>query len=256
MNNFFKENYKSVHQEWVSPEDVKDSSILDLGSQTSLFGEYCTTHGAKDYVGVEIDKLWIDRSRESAPHLTYIHMDLEDYLDQCIRENKFFDITVISRTIEGIHNQVEVLQKLSHITNSIVIEGGLPVNFAAYELLKLVKSFELSSEQKEMLDKAEHYIQYEQPFVEYLDDDQKFIWAIPSIGFYDSVLSRLGFSLSLDTYERVKAKFPTEYGYFTKVDPTFGTAKTHIGKAILKFNKTSNEQKPLTWKEWYDAGGV
>lgn len=256
MNNFFKENYKSVHQEWVSPEDVKDSSILDLGSQTSLFGEYCIAHGAKEYVGVEIDKLWIDRSREAAPDLTFIHADLEDYVDTCIKEGKHFDITVVSRTIEGVHNQVEVLQKLSKITNCIVIEGGLPVNFAAYELLKFAKSFELTDEQKQMLDKAEHYIQYEHPFVEYFDDDQKFVWALPSIGFYNSILSRLGFSLSLDTYERVKAKFPSEYGYLTKTDPSYGTAKMHIGKAILKFNKTSDEQKPLTWKEWHDAGGV
>jgi hypothetical protein len=177
----------------------------------------------------------------------------KNYIVDCIEENKFFDIVVISRTIEGVQNHVSVLQQLSKITNQIVLEIGVPVNYVACEILELVQSLDLTDEQRNRLNYAQHYIEYEQPFMEYFDDDQKFIWAIPSIGLYNAVLSRLGFRLNLDTYENVKKKYPTEYGYFTKKDNSYGTAEKHIGKAILKFKKITNEQKPLTWKEWLDS---
>jgi phage antirepressor YoqD-like protein len=210
-------------------------------------------HGVKEYIGVDIDKLWIDRSRADYPSLTFVHMDLEDYLTDCINESKFFDIVVISRTIEGVQNHVTVLQKLSKITNHIVLEVGVPVNFVAHELLKFLKAGELTTEQKQLVDNAEHYIEYEQPFIEYFDDDQKFVWVIPSIGLYNTIMTRLGFKMSLDTYEKVKQKYPTEYGYFTKKDSSYGTADTHIGKTILKFTKVTDERQPLTWKEWLDS---
>jgi hypothetical protein len=249
MNNFFKENYQLIHQAWISPCEVKDSTILDLGSETALFGKYCMLHGAKEYIGVEINKMSVDNARADCPHIPFVHMDLEEYVDLCIDEDKFFDIIIISRTIEGVHNQVSVLQKLSKITNHIVLEVGIPVNFAANEILKTIDLPD------ELRNKLIHYVEYEQLFVEYFDDNQKFIWAMPSIGLYNSIMTRLGFQLSLDTYETVKQQFPTEYGYLTKVDKSYGTAKTHIGKGILKFKKVTDEQKPLTWREWYEAGG-
>jgi hypothetical protein len=249
MNQFFKENHNLVFQEWLPPDEIKNLTILDLGSQTGWLGGYCTNQGVKEYIGVDIDKLWIDKSKEDYPNLTFIHMDLEDYISDCIKENKFFDIVVISRTIEGVQNHVTVLQKLSKITNQLVLEVGVPVNFAVNAVLETI---ELSNEFK---NKLKDYVEYEQPFIEYFDDDQKFVWAIPSIGLYNIVMTRLGFELSLETYERVKQKFPTEYGYFTKIDRSYGTAEKHIGKTILKFKKVSDRQTPLTWKEWHDAGG-
>jgi hypothetical protein len=253
MNNFFKENHKLVFQEWLDPNEIANLTVLDLGSQTGWLGGYCMEHGVKEYIGVDIDELWINRSRADYPSLTFVHMDLEDYLTDCINESKFFDIVVISRTIEGVQNHVTVLQKLSKITNHIVLEVGVPVNHVAYEALTFIKSIELSEEQKLVLENALHYAEYEHPFIEYFDDDQKFIWAIPSIGLYNSVMTRLGFQMSLDTYERVKQKYPTEYGYFTKKDNSYGTADTHIGKAILKFTKVTDKHQPLTWKEWLDS---
>jgi ubiquinone/menaquinone biosynthesis C-methylase UbiE len=252
MNNFFKENHNLVFQEWLDPNEIEGLSILDLGSQTGWLGPYCTEHKVKEYVGVDIDQLWIDRAKESYPDLTFICADLEDYVVDCIKENKLFDIIVISRTIEGVQNIVTVLQQLSKITNQIVFEVGVPINSVAYEALQFIQSLDLTEEQKLKLKHAWHYIEYKQPFIEYFDDDQKFIWAIPSIGLYDSVFSRLGFQLDLDTYERVKQKYPNEYGFFTKKDKSYGTADTHIGRAILKFKKVSNKQQPLTWKEWHD----
>jgi hypothetical protein len=249
MNNFFKEHHDLVFQEWLPPNEIKNLTILDLGSQTGWLGGYCTKHGVKEYIGVDIDRLWIDRSRTDYPNLTFVHMDLEDYLSDCIKENKVFDIVVVSRTIEGVQNHVTVLQKLSKITNQLVLEVGVPINFAVNEILKVINAPE------EIKNKVEQYIEYEQPFIEYFDDDQKFVWAIPSIGLYNTIMSRLGFELSLDTYERVKQKFPTEYGYFTKKDDSYGTAETHIGKTILKFKKVRDEHQPLTWKEWHDGGG-
>jgi predicted RNA methylase len=252
MNNFFKNNYQLIHQEWLSPADIPGKTILDLGCQTNLFGDYCKSHGAKQYIGVDIDQYWVETSRNASPDLEFVHMDLEEYVDICLKENKTFDIIIISRTFEGVHNQVSVLQKLSKICTCIIIEGGCSVNWPAYKLLEISESFPLNEEQVGQINAIKHQIVFEQAFVDYVDD--RFIWAIPSIGFYNTILSKLGFTLNIDTYLRVREKFPQEYGYFIHEHLSDGNAMPKIGKAILKFYQTRKEQYPLTWKEWYDTG--
>ena len=253
MNNFFKENRQLVFQAWLSPDEVKELKILDLGCQFGWFGEYCINHQVKEYIGVDIDESAITQARIYYPELTFVHSDLEDYLKECVENNIFFDTVVISRTIEGIHNQVTVLQNVSKIAKSVVLEIGVPLSPVAYKLLKFIRTFSLSDEEKLELDKTKDHIEYDQPFVEYFNDNN-FVWAIPSIGFYKTIMSNLGFQINLDTYEKMKQQFPTEYGYFLKDnDGSGGTADKQIGKAILKFTKISNNQIPLTWKEWYDS---
>jgi hypothetical protein len=248
MNNFFKEHHQLVYQEWLPADEIKNLTVLDLGSQTGWLGKYCIENGAKEYIGVEIDKLWVDRSRESFPDLTFIQEDLEDYISNCVNESKFFDIVVITRTLEGVHNLITLLQNLSKITNLVVIETGVPINNAAFELLEILKSTELSDEQQQLIENIKHSIEYKQTFVEYVDDPNKFIWAVASTGFYNAVFERLGFQLCLETNERVKQKWPAEYGYVKRKPEN-----NSIGKKILKFKKIADEQLPLTWKEWYDS---
>lgn len=246
MNEFFKENHKLIFQEWISPSELKNASILDLGSQTGWLGEYCMLHGASNYVGVEIDKFHIDDAKANYPNLTFYHMDLEDYVRQCVDQKSFFDIVVISRTIHGVLNQVTLLQNLSKITNKVVIETGVPINSPAHKLLEILKSVNLSNDYKEQVKKVSEYIEYQQPFVDYIHDD-RFIHLVPSIGFFKEVFEKLGFELSLDTYESVKQKYPDEYGYDVRPE-----ADQQMKKSILKFTKVRNTSKPLSWKEWDD----
>jgi hypothetical protein len=244
MNNFFEQNHKLIYQEWISPSELNNSAILDLGSQTGWLGEYCMLHGSKEYVGVEIDEYHINDSRNHYPNLKFYHMDLEDYVCESVKENRFFDIVVISRTIHGIQNQISLLQNLSKITNKVVIETGVPVNTPAYRLLEILKDFDLDDKQKNEIEEIKHSIEYKQPFIEYVMDDR---WPhpVPSTGLLEGIFLRLGFTLDLSTYELVKEKYPEEYGYGSRFEED-----QLMKKSILKFIKVNNTVKPITWKEW------
>jgi hypothetical protein len=247
MNNFFEENHKLVFQEWIHPDEAADSTILDLGSQTGWLGEYCMLHNAKDYVGVEIDEFHIIDARSNYPNLTFFHMDLEDYVKNCVTEKKVFDIVVISRTLQGIQNQITLLQNLSKITNKIVLETGVPPNYTANRLLEILKTVSLPVEYREEVEQIKHQIEYNQPFTEYIIDER---WPspVPSTGLLKEILARLGFELCLNTYESVKQKYPSEYGYGIP----FNVPDQIMKRSILKFKKVSNLSKPISWKEWDD----
>jgi hypothetical protein len=239
MNNFFKEHYKEIYQEWITPSDVKDKTILDLGSQFGWLGTYCVENGVKEYVGVELDPYAYHRSiaENTSSNIRFFHMDLEDYLDECISKQISFDIAIISRTLEGSPNQVSILQKLSKTVDHIVLEVNVPTNIVASDVLTELEKNNPTDQVLELIKKTRYNIEYKSKFVEYHDYSGKPIWAIPSIGMYNSIMVRLGFQLSLDTYERVKQKWPTEYGFFQR------------GKAILKFKRIKNETQPISWKE-------
>jgi ubiquinone/menaquinone biosynthesis C-methylase UbiE len=249
MNKFFNDNHKLVFQEWIDPSELKGATVLDLGSQTGWLGEYCIEHGASEYVGVEIDEYHVKDAQVHYPNLTFFHMDLEDYVDLCVKEYKTFDIVVISRTIHGIQNQMSLLQDLSKISKKIIIESGVPLNQPFFKLLEIVKNISLSSEQTQQIKYLQHYVEYQQTFVEYVIDDR---WPqpVPSIGILKDVLFRLGFDLDLITYESVKEKYPTEYGY----DAGVGTDQV-MKRCILKFVKTDRAPTPISWKEWENIEG-
>ena len=243
MNKFFEENHKLIFREWISPEELKNATVLDLGCQTGWLGEYCTDNNVSEYIGVDICQYSINKARYDYPKLTFVLQDLEDYLKESVNKQLKFDIVVISRTIQGIHNLVEVLENVAKITNKLVLEIGVPVNFAAHRLLEMVKELDISGKYNNEIQEIKNYIEYKHQIVEYITDD--FVNVIPSIGYFNDIMSRLGFKMSLETYETVKEKYPTEYGYFFKnaeADP--------IGKAIIKFIKVDNIIKPITWTEW------
>lgn len=245
MNEFFRDNHKLVFEEWISPSELKGARVLDLGSQTGWLGEYCLEHGAAEYVGVEIDEYHIQDARTNYPNLTFFHMDLEDYVLQCVQNKKMFDIIVISRTIHGVHSQIALIQNMCKIANKVVLETGVPINYAAHKLLEILRSLNLTEQYKSDVESVAQYIEYEQPFTEYIIDE-RFVQPVPSTGCLRQVFEKLGFRLNLDTYESVKKKYPTEYGYDIS-DP-----EQKVKRSILKFERVSNNTKPLSWKEWND----
>ena len=116
MNKFFEENHNLVYQEWIHSDELKNAKVLDLGSQTAWLGEYCMLHGAAEYTGVDIDNYDNNHARLCYPDFTIITMDLEDYVKDCVKEQRIFDIVIISRTIQGIQDQATLLQNISKIT--------------------------------------------------------------------------------------------------------------------------------------------
>jgi hypothetical protein len=246
MNDFFKEHYKEIYQEWIPPSDIKDKTILDLGSQFGWLGTYCIDYGVKEYVGVELDPLAYHRSitENTSSNIRFFHMDLEDYLNECISKQISFDMAIISRTLEGSPNQVSILQKLSKTAEHIILEVNVPINIVAYDLLTELEKNNPTNQILELIEKTKYNIEYKSQFVEYIDCPGKPIWAIPSIGMYDAIMTRLGFQMSLETYERVKQKWSSEYGFFQR------------GKAILKFKRIKNETLSITWKECIERSEI
>lgn len=247
MNEFFESNHRLVFQEWIQPEELTNTTILDLGCGTGWLGEYCKEHGASHYVGIDIDEYLINNAKKDYPDLTFFIEDAEVFVKDCIADKKFFDIVVISRTLQGIQNQITFLQDVSKITNQIVLETGVPVNFGAHKILDMLKNTVLTEEQQSQINNIVNYIEYDQPFIEYVVDD-RFVQPIPSIGLFKQLANKIGFELCLKTYESVKQKYPTEYGYHFK-----NKEWDLIGKSILKLKRLDKTAKPISWKEWNDT---
>ena len=53
------------HSVMVPPEIIKGKTILDVGSCMGATGAWSLYHGAKDYTGVEIQKYYLNKSRET-----------------------------------------------------------------------------------------------------------------------------------------------------------------------------------------------
>lgn len=234
----------SRFQEWMHPNEIVGSTILDLGCGEGELSAYCVEHNTKEYTGIDIDQQLITNAKIIYPSVNFIKQDLEEYVNNCVEQHKTFDIIILSKVLQGIHNQTNLLQQLSKITNRIIIEAGVPANVSSYKLLELLKSINLPNDYNAQIDNIMQYIEYEQPFIEYLVDD-RFINVIPSIGFFKEIFNKLGFQLDLGTHEKVKNMYPNKYGYAYRP-----LEDNKIKKCILKFKKI-NHPTPVTWQEWH-----
>jgi len=227
MTDFFEENYKDIFQYWISPNNVKNLSILDLGSGEGRLGEYCLSNGAKDYIGIELNYNKILEAQESFPQIKFYHEDLVDYVKKCVHEHNFFDVVFLTRTLHYIQDQVELLENISKITNNIIIESGVP---ASEPFLHLISNFKTIC--ADYILKIQEHVEYKENFTLYFFDKDS-IHSAPSIGYLKELLNKLGFELDLTTYEKLKNKYPNEYGLLNKY-------KQHdlLGKYVLKFKKT------------------
>lgn len=227
---------------WVSPERLEGSSVLDIGSKTSVAAGYVLFNGASRYVGVDVDQEMVKIAEENikkyypSSDTSVIHSSAEEFVEKC---NEKFDIVFLGRVIHSIASGVHFLKKLSQIANTIIIEDVHPL---LMPIVYLTDQLGYETDLKSLMHHLEYYYSlseshsldlFEQiKLYPQLDDNtHRLSKTLYSIGFLKGVLIPLGFSYDLSSYESIKTIFPEEYGY--------GLYKNRDGikKFIIRFDK-------------------
>lgn len=205
------------HQILLSKESIKDLSILDLGCCVAATGAWVLDNGASEYVGVELQKKFVDQSIKnlsqsfSQANWTIIESSLENFLDQNTQQ---YDVVFAGGIIYSSLYYQEIITKITKIAKkSIVIESILP-NIIAQNLHPELYA--------RMFSVPEFY-----PIVEYHDNRRggmvyedggnfKISCAVPSVQALAILLEEFGFYLDPVSYNNFKnnenAGWPARFG--------------------------------------------
>lgn len=124
--------------------DLSGKTILDLGCNSGWFSKYAFQQGAKAYTGVDNQIKEIIYAR----HLfdgEFIHQDIEDFLDDCIEENRTFDVCIMASTLHYFDNKEEIIEKISKIANRLILEIPISQESEAKEFPKEGKEYTIPS---------------------------------------------------------------------------------------------------------------
>ena len=116
------------HHLTMPPEIIQDKSVLDLGCCIGASGAWCLHHGAKKYVGVDLQKKFCETARENLQqrfpnqHWEIKQQSLTDFFKN---NNEKFDIVIMfgilynSIYFESLIKQVTEICKTTLIVDSI-----------------------------------------------------------------------------------------------------------------------------------------
>jgi SAM-dependent methyltransferase len=113
---------------------ISNKTVLDLGSCLAATGHWCLAHGASHYTGVEIQPEMIKNSEHlmskywETDKFLIVGQDIRDFLDDCIKVEKKFDIVFMIGSIYAFLDTYGVLKKLSEVAaETIVIDSIYPL---------------------------------------------------------------------------------------------------------------------------------
>jgi len=225
---YTRENALKRYSTWISNDEVKGLSFLDIGCQFAAVGAYVLHYGAAEYVGIDNKAKEALVAEENLrkyfkqKQWNIYRTSIEDFIGN---NKKTFDVVFLGRILHGLSlNGNSILSDLSEICNCIIIESANPVN-TAYDTIKAkynVVDIEI-----------EKYVEYEHSFVEYTDSSiGNFLNVLYSLGFLKEYFLRLGFEIDYAPYEKIKKIFPEEYGigYINKKN-------NPLKKFIIRFNR-------------------
>lgn len=106
---------------------VKDKTILDLGHCVGAFGHWALSNGASHYTGVDIQKLFCDRSKDllskywSEEKYSVVNSDILSL------EKKQYDIVVAAGVLHGYFDVISVIKKLSEFDAKYIVVETLHI---------------------------------------------------------------------------------------------------------------------------------
>lgn len=215
------------HQVLLPKESIKNLSVLDLGCCVAATGAWALDNGASEYVGVELQKKFVDQSiknlTESFPNSSWkiLQSSLENFLDH---NTQSYDVVYAGGVIYSSLYYQEFIKKIAKIAKkSIVIESMVPSLIS--------KNLHLDSKSK--ISSSEEFF----PLVEYYDLNRggiihenkgnlKIRSAVPSVQALAIFLKEFGFHLDPVSYNNFKntehTGWPNRFGArFEKKSPGY-----------------------------------
>ena len=122
----------------------KDGEVLDCCTHTGGFALSAATL-AKSVIGIDASELAIDQARENAKlnnfnNTTFIVADVFEYLDNCIEENKKFDVVILdppafTKSKNSVKNAAKGYRQINYEAMKIIKPGGFLVTCSCSEYM-------------------------------------------------------------------------------------------------------------------------
>lgn len=101
---------------------VKNKTFLDVGCSDGYYSIELAKLGAKHVLGSDLDDLRIKRANFAKEVLNVNNVDFEVLDLYKIPENKFYDVTIGLGLLHRIPDMLPCLEKMSKISNTIIVE--------------------------------------------------------------------------------------------------------------------------------------
>ena len=240
------------HAALLPPDILEGASILDIGSCVGATGGWALAHGARYYVGVEINEDLCTWARlnlqeyyplgtKGAGNWDIINSSFEDYFKD--NPDDTFDIVFISGTLYAGLDWLGLIEKLSKASKHVVIESFHP-NIGMYADDDKGSFVSFLKDHPDILAKLETvapFVYMKEIFM-YSDNSQNNLLnygAAPSMGALKLAMERLGYTADTSCYDQLKATIPDWYHSMAR----FGIHFKYQGNIDTNF---------LTVKELYD----
>lgn len=123
-----KEQLEHRHAAMFAEWNLKDKTVLDLGSCLGATGQWVLFHGAKHYTGVEAQHGYVKKSKALLSHhdskATIIHASIEEFLESNTTK---YDVVVMLGVIYAFIDYYKILRQVTSICKeNLLIEGIYP----------------------------------------------------------------------------------------------------------------------------------
>ena len=235
------------HTALLPPEMLDGKSILDIGCCVGATGGWALEHGARYYVGVDINPDLCSLARENlhkyygGNHWDVINSSFEDYFAEHPTDE--FDIVFISGTLYAGFDWINLLKNLATAGKQVVIETFHP-NIAAYTDDENGSFVKFLKDHPDIMDKLENTaaFTYMKEIFMYSDNGQHNLLnygAAPSMGALKMHMERLGYTWDTTCNDLLKETIPDWYHNMAR----FGIHFNRVGEIDTNY---------LTVKELYE----
>lgn len=128
INTVTSESLTNRHAISLPESLIKDCTILDLGSCLGATGQWCLSHGARHYTGVEVQSNLATKSKKilssywDESKFEIYNDNIKNFLNQ---RTESYDIVVMIGVIYAFLDQYSLLKKVSEICNYFILIDSL-----------------------------------------------------------------------------------------------------------------------------------
>jgi len=116
--NVTQKEMREMALKWIDPLD----NIIELGCANGNFAKLLNDKGAKNYIGIDIQKNKINEAKKNLPNMHFICCDIIENLYMLGGASTFISF----QCLEHIEKDLEVLQALKPKTNVIISVPNSP----------------------------------------------------------------------------------------------------------------------------------
>ena len=223
--------YQAKHSILLPPDQVKDSSILDVGSCLGATGWYCLSNDCAVYTGLEMQELFCTQSRELlAAHPNGQWQVLNNSLQTYMSFNRNrYDVIVAWGVLNGMYDPIPALEWMMRRSDIVSLDLPIPHNVTD-ELAHVSIDLNTSSSMITAGESASYV----------------FTGSRIGLGAIKIIANLNGFDLDMASYDQLKTELPEYYG----VDSKYRRMAFNLVRSDVTLPRLDNTYKELVKETW------